>query len=159
MRRIQFGRQVISRGAADAERPKLHLQPVVDVAHQGAHRQDLRKQELRTTAKIKVMCELYLQNIVHFATEPPRESTAKNTRKASSFADFPQFSTTCRRVEFILRNFAIYCKSLSFSQQTQCLSDLARFSPSFFRGSIAKHIYFRRFSHVFASMRSVLNLC
>ena len=117
VRWIQFGRQVISRGAEDAERPKFHLQPVVDVAHQGAHRQDLRKQELRTIAKIKVTFELYLQNIVHFAAETPRESTAKNTQKASSFADFWQFSTTCRRVEFTLRNFAIYCESLSFSQQ------------------------------------------
>ena len=71
----QLGCQVISRGAADAKRPKLHLQPIVNEGHQGAHRSDLRKQELRIIANITEECELYLHNILHFAAAPPREST------------------------------------------------------------------------------------
>ena len=39
-----FGRQVISRGTADAESPMLHLQSMVDAAHQGANR--LNSQDL-----------------------------------------------------------------------------------------------------------------
>ena len=69
-----FGRQNIMRCATDAESPKLHLQHIVDAAHQGEHHQDLRKQELQIIANIKEKCELYLRNIVHFAAASPRES-------------------------------------------------------------------------------------
>ena len=55
---IKFWRQVILRGAADAHRPKLHLQPIVDAQHQGEHRQDLRKRKLQITVNIKEKCEL-----------------------------------------------------------------------------------------------------
>ena len=82
---IQFRRQVILRGAEDAERPKLHLQFIVDAVHQGVHRLDLRKQELRIIANIKEKCELYLRNIVHFAAAPPRERHAKSI----VFEEFP----------------------------------------------------------------------
>ena len=73
---------VILRGAADAERSKLHLPPNVFAEHQGVHCRDLRKQELLKIVKIKEKCEIYLRNVVHFAAKPPRESMAKSTRKA-----------------------------------------------------------------------------
>ena len=73
---IQLGCQVtprvILRGAADAERPKLHLQLIVNEGHQGAHRSDLWKQELRIIANITEECELYL----HFRLFPPTEGSA-----------------------------------------------------------------------------------
>ena len=119
----------------DAVHPKLHLQPNVFTAHQGVHRRDMQKQELRIIAKIKEKCESYF-----------RESTAKNRRKASHFADFPQYShypkAPLRRVVKILRNFAKYCKSLTFSQDFRNV-----FAKCFFLGV---YTYFRSFSHVFA---------
>ena len=149
VRDIQFGRQVISRGAADAERPKLHLQPNVFAAHQGVHRRDLRKQELRIIAKIKEKCEIYLRNIVHFAAKPPRESTAKTIVFCWFSTVFAQpvvgVITPLRRVVRKLRNLAKYCEGLSFSQDFRKV-----FAKFFFRVSIAKHTYFRSFSHVFA---------
>ena len=149
VRDIQFGRQVISRGAADAERPKLHLQPNVFAAHQGVQRRVLRKVGLQIIAKIKEKCEIYLRNIVHFAAKPPRESTAKTIVFCGFSTVFAQpvvgVITPLRRVVRKLRNLAKYCEGLSFSQDFRKV-----FAKFFFRVSIAKHTYFRSFSHVFA---------
>ena len=73
--------QNITHCAADAESPKLHLQHIVDAAHQGEHHQDLRKQELQIIANIKEKCELYLRNIVHSAAAPPRKVRQKTREK------------------------------------------------------------------------------
>ena len=136
MRGIQVGRQVILRGAADADHPKLHLQPIANAEHQGVHSRDLRKQELWKIAKqelwiiAKGKCELYLRNLVHFTAKLPRESTAKNAafrtfRRVRSPCDWMipyvlhrpcSFSSCAKVFNFSgkhCRHHPIYCKFIS----------------------------------------------
>ena len=83
---------VILRGAADAERSKLHLPPNVFAEHQGVHCRDLRKQELLKIVKIKEKCEIYSQqNLLAKVWQKARE-------KHSISLIFNSFCTTRRRM-------------------------------------------------------------
>ena len=124
------------RCATDAESPKLHLQHIVDAAHQGEHHQDLRKQELQIIANIKEKCELYLRNIVHSAAAPPRKVRQKTREKhrisrifdRESVGEIPptkgSANTSLRTREFPptkrsahTEEFEKYCESLSIAQK------------------------------------------
>ena len=121
---IQFGRQVISRGAADAERPKLHLQPNVFTAYPGVHRRDLRKQELRIIAKIKEKSESLFAKCCTFCSKTSSRKYGEKQAKSIAFRGFSTvFTLPVEGVHLPLRqavrklwSFAKYCESLSFSQ-------------------------------------------
>ena len=104
---IQLGHHVISCGAefCAVKRPKLHLQLIVDAVHQGAHSQDLRKQELRNEFRIIAIfeekCIIYLRNIVHSAAKLSRESTAKKYAKGIAF---------CRFSTVFVKKFTKFCE-------------------------------------------------
>ena len=89
MRDIQFGCQCISRGSADAERPKPHLQPIVDAAHQGVHHRDLQKQELLIIVKIKEKCEIF----VNYSTFCSKTFWRKHCEKHAKSIAFCRFLT------------------------------------------------------------------
>ena len=120
---IQFGCQFILWAVADAERPKLHLQPVVNAAHQREHS---REWIIANSKGNMGKCKLYLQNIVRFAAKPPCESTAKYA-KSIAFRWFwtvfalqvvgeiggnPPSTGSAKKFAEILRKFRLFAKIL-----------------------------------------------
>ena len=162
LRRSQFRGKAISRGTAIAERPKLHLQPIIDAARQGAHRLDLRKQELWIIGITKEKCELYF--ILCVSQQNSLQKYGENHAKSIAFGGISTIfalpvvgGNTCCRGKFPLT---------TGSANTEEICELLRrFLQCFFKGvllwnthsqffavfcSFSQHIFtvFHSFSHV-----------
>ena len=119
----------------------------------------LRKQKLLIIANLTEKCELYssLQNIVHFAAN----LLAKYGEKHRISRIFDSICTTLRKGEFTLPSVWKNLPPLEGSANTEEFCEIFRkfklfvkisqgFRKVFFRGSIAKHIDFCSYSHVFS---------
>ena len=86
---IQFWRQVISWSTADAERPVLHLKPIIHTVHGGTR---LQNKELQIIVKVQKKVWIFLQTIVHLVQKVtkiyPSENLAKLLQNAWHFVIF-----------------------------------------------------------------------